>query len=114
VVALGFAGGPPGDAGRGWLAQLGPVHEDTIGPAPNGAVLGWAGTRPFDAAEESRLRQAVRCANSSSRSRPAKTASRTGVHRKPNGKCDSGLRAEFVSCTVDSRSTTVIPGSGPG
>jgi adenylate cyclase len=62
IEALGFAGGPPGDAGRGWLAQLGPVHEDTIGPAANGAVLGWAGTRSFDAAEEGRLRQAARFA----------------------------------------------------
>jgi class 3 adenylate cyclase len=62
IEALGFAGGPPGDAGRGWLAQLGPVHEDTTAPAPADAVLGWAGTRPFDAAEESRLRQAARFA----------------------------------------------------
>jgi adenylate cyclase len=60
IEALGFAGAPPGDAGRGWLAQLGPVHEDGIGPAPNSAVLGWAGTRPFDATEEGRLQQAAR------------------------------------------------------
>ena len=25
IEALGFAGGPPGDAGRSWLAALGPV-----------------------------------------------------------------------------------------
>jgi adenylate cyclase len=62
IEALGFAGGLPGDAGRGWLAQLGLVHEETIGPAANGAVLGWAGTRPFDAGEEDRLRQAARFA----------------------------------------------------
>jgi adenylate cyclase len=60
IEALGFAGSLPGDAGRGWLAQLGPVHQDTLGSAPDSAVLGWAGTRPFDAAEQGRLRQAAR------------------------------------------------------
>src|SRR6266542_6034140 len=33
IEALGFAGGPPSQAGRGWLSGLGPVQEDTIGPA---------------------------------------------------------------------------------
>src|SRR5271169_4853241 len=57
IEALGFVGGPlsPGrdwQAGRDWLAELGPVQEDTIGPASDGPrrdspVLGWAGTRPF-------------------------------------------------------------------
>src|SRR5436305_8004179 len=57
IEALGFAGGPLGQAGRDWLAGLGPVQEDTIGPglgspalgspAPDSPVLGWAGTRPF-------------------------------------------------------------------
>jgi len=59
IEALGFAGGPPGEAGHDWLAGLGPVHEDMVGP-PDGAALGWAGTRPFDAAEARRLRQAAR------------------------------------------------------
>ena len=65
IEALGFAvGGPLGQAGRDWLAGLGPVHEDTIGPpciaVPDGPVLGWAGTRPFAAAEADRLHQAAR------------------------------------------------------
>ena len=65
IEALGFAGGPlsPGrdwQAGRDWLAELGPVQEDTVGPAPDSPLLGWAGTRPFVAAESGRLRQAVR------------------------------------------------------
>jgi adenylate cyclase len=34
IEALGFAGGPPSQAGRDWLAGLGPVQEDAIGPAP--------------------------------------------------------------------------------
>jgi class 3 adenylate cyclase len=62
IEALGFAGGPPSHAGRDWLAGLGPVHEDTLGPAPDGPVLGWAGTRPFAPAEIFRLRQATRFA----------------------------------------------------
>src|SRR5881394_3820325 len=32
IEALGFAGGPPNHAGHDWLAGLGPVQEDTIGP----------------------------------------------------------------------------------
>ncbi len=59
IEALAFAGGPPSRAGCDWLAGLGPVHEDAVGP-PESAVLGWAGTRPFDAAEARRLRQAAR------------------------------------------------------
>src|SRR5215469_10515717 len=62
IEALGFAGGPLGRAGRGWLARLGPVHEDTIGPAAESPVLGWAGTRTFGASEAGRLRQAARFA----------------------------------------------------
>ena len=62
IEALGFAGGPPGPAGREWLVGLGPVREDAVGPAPDGAGLGWAGTRPFGAAEAGRLRQAARFA----------------------------------------------------
>ncbi len=67
IEALGFAGGPPSHAGRDWLAGLGPVHEDTIGPRlegpePDSPVLGWAGTRPFAPAEAGGLRQAARFA----------------------------------------------------
>src|SRR5690349_9087713 len=78
IEALGFAGGPPSQAGRDWLAALGPMQEHTIGPAPTppspasggglgrGApdrpMLGWAGTRPFDRAEVGRLRGAARFA----------------------------------------------------
>ena len=35
IEALGFAGGPPNQAGRDWLAGLGPVQEDAIGPSLN-------------------------------------------------------------------------------
>ena len=38
--ALGFAGGPLSQAGLGWLAGLGPVQEDTVGPAPDGSGAG--------------------------------------------------------------------------
>jgi class 3 adenylate cyclase len=68
IEALGFAGGPPpGQAGRNWLAGLGPVREDAVGPgpataAPDTPVLGWAGTRPFAPAENGRLRQVARFA----------------------------------------------------
>src|SRR6266851_399182 len=34
IEALGFAGGPLSQAARDWLAELGPVQEDTVGPAP--------------------------------------------------------------------------------
>lgn len=60
IEALGFAGGPLGQAGRDWLAELGPVHEDMVGPAPRRPVLGWAGSRPFGPAEVDRLRQVAR------------------------------------------------------
>ena len=58
IEALGFAAGPFSLAEREWLAALGPVQEDRVGPS--GPVLGWAGTRPFDQGESSRLRQAAR------------------------------------------------------
>src|SRR6185312_8567155 len=45
IEALGFAGGPPNQTERDWLARLGPVQEDTVGSAADGPVLGWAGTR---------------------------------------------------------------------
>jgi class 3 adenylate cyclase len=68
IEALGFGGGPFGQTGSDWLAGLGPVQEDTIGPRadnpssspPDSPVLGWAGTRPFGPAEAARLRQAAR------------------------------------------------------
>ncbi len=60
IEALGFGGGPFSQAGRDWLAGLGPVQEDTVGPALDSPVLGWAGTRPFGPAEAGRLRQAAR------------------------------------------------------
>src|SRR5437763_10450507 len=67
IEALGFAGGPLSQAGHDWLAELGPVREDTVGPGldspgPDGPVLGWAGTRPFAPAEAGRLDQVARFA----------------------------------------------------
>lgn len=67
IEALDFAGGPLKEAGRDWLAGLGPVQEATVGsglvnPAPDSPVLGWAGTWPFEPAETDRLRQAARFA----------------------------------------------------
>lgn len=62
IEALGFVGGPLGEAGRDWLARLGPVHEDRVGPAPTTPVLAWAGARPFAADEAGGLRQAARFA----------------------------------------------------
>jgi adenylate cyclase len=60
IERLGFLGGTLSQAGRDWLVDLGQVQEDTIGPAPDSPVLGWAGTRRFGPAEADRLRQAVR------------------------------------------------------
>src|SRR5689334_23620036 len=51
IEALGFAGGLLSEPGRNWLAGLGPVQENMIGPAPDDPVLAWAGTRPFCPAE---------------------------------------------------------------
>jgi len=67
IEALGFAGGPLSQAGHDWLAELGPVQQDTVGPGlaspgPDSPVLGWAGIRPFGPAEAGRLRQAARFA----------------------------------------------------
>jgi adenylate cyclase len=61
IEALGFAGAPANDAGANWLSGLGPVHEDRVGASPD-SILGWAGTRPFDAAESARLRSVARFA----------------------------------------------------
>jgi adenylate cyclase len=62
IEALGFAGGPPSQAGNDWLARLGAVHEDTVGPSPDSPVLGWAGSQPFDTVAAGRLRLAARFA----------------------------------------------------
>jgi adenylate cyclase len=62
IEGLAFAGGGSSQAGRQWLARLGPVHEDRLGPAPDSPLLGWAGTRRFDCAEADRLRQGARFA----------------------------------------------------
>jgi class 3 adenylate cyclase len=65
IEALGFAGAPPSQAGRDWLAGLGPVQEDRVGPnsqGQDGPLLGWAGTRPFGPDEAGRLREAARFA----------------------------------------------------
>ncbi len=60
IEALGFAAGPFSQAGRDWLAKLGPLQEDTVGPGPDSPVLGWAATRLFGPAEAGRLREAAR------------------------------------------------------
>jgi class 3 adenylate cyclase len=67
IEALGFAADPLSQAGRDWLAGLGPAQEDRVGPGldspgPGGPVLGWAGTRPFGRTEAGRLRQTARFA----------------------------------------------------
>jgi adenylate cyclase len=66
IEALGFTGGPLGQAGRDWLAGLGPIWEDAVSPrtaqGADGPVLAWAGTRPFGSAKSGRLRQAARFA----------------------------------------------------
>jgi class 3 adenylate cyclase len=73
IEALGFApagplpalqAGPADDASRRWLASLagGPVHEDRVGPRPDGPLLFWIGPRPFTADEVNELRQAARFA----------------------------------------------------
>ena len=38
------------------------MHEDIVGPGPDGPSLGWIGPRPFTPAETERLRQAARFA----------------------------------------------------
>ena len=62
IEALGFAGGSSSHAGRDWLAGMGAVHEDMVGAATDGPMLGWAAARPFNAAEAGRLRQVARFA----------------------------------------------------
>jgi class 3 adenylate cyclase len=65
IEALRFAGDPLSQAERDWLAELGPVQQDPVGPGlasrgPDSPVLAWAGTRPFGSAEAGRLRQVAR------------------------------------------------------
>ena len=73
IEALGFAPGglaamPEAsafnDGGRRWLAGLaaGLVHEDAVGPRPDGPSLGWIGPRSFTSGEADELRQAARFA----------------------------------------------------
>jgi len=74
IEALGFAPGGPFPAatpaspsnhdGRRWLAGIaaGPVHEDIVGPRPDGPSLGWIGPRRFMSNEIDQLQQAARFA----------------------------------------------------
>src|SRR6516225_577806 len=71
IEALGFAPGAAAfapeardDAGHRWLSGIagGIVHEDVIGLAEGGPLLGWIGPRPFTPAEIDDLRQAARFA----------------------------------------------------
>jgi class 3 adenylate cyclase len=62
IEALSFVDTLPNQAGHEWLAGLGPVHENIVGPAPDGPVLGWAGTRAFTPDEIGELHLAARFA----------------------------------------------------
>ena len=71
IEALGFAPadlaaarGPSNDAGRRWLAGMaaGIVHEDVVGPRPDGPLLGWIGPRAFTSEEAHDLHQTARFA----------------------------------------------------
>jgi adenylate cyclase len=71
IEALGFGiagladpGSGQANVGRDWLVGLGSaaVHEDFVGGAPDGTVLGWAANRPFDEAELELLRNVARFA----------------------------------------------------
>ena len=71
IEAVGFApagfgdvASSSGDAGRSWLAGLagGAVHQDSVGAAEAGPLLGWIGPRPFTQAEADRLRETARFA----------------------------------------------------
>jgi len=69
IEALGFApaalkASPSDDAGRRWLAGIadGLVHEDIVGPRPDGPSLSWIGPRQFTGTESNELRQAARFA----------------------------------------------------
>ena len=60
IEALGFASGPLAQAGRDWLAKLGPLAKPRQGR--DSPLLSWSGTRPFSTAEVSRLHQVERFA----------------------------------------------------
>ncbi|NGN42086.1 adenylate/guanylate cyclase domain-containing protein [Mesorhizobium sp. CGMCC 1.15528] len=67
IEALGFGLAGAADhanVGRDWLVQLGTeaVQEDFAGSAPDGAVLGWAATRPFREPDLELLREVARFA----------------------------------------------------
>ena len=73
IEALAFAATPQSEAGREWLAGLGPVWDTRIGPAQDnqasdGPLLGWAGVAngeggsAFGPAAISRLREVARFA----------------------------------------------------
>ncbi|TCR98340.1 class 3 adenylate cyclase [Rhizobium sp. BK418] len=62
IEALAFAGSSLDKAAGDWLAGLGPVQEEKIGPDVRGLMLGWAGLRRFSPAEADRLHQATRFA----------------------------------------------------
>ena len=64
ALAPAGAANPPGEAGRRWLAGLGPgeAHEDAVAPKPHGPTLAWIGRRPFTADEAERLSEAARFA----------------------------------------------------
>jgi class 3 adenylate cyclase len=73
IEALAFAAAPQSEAGREWLAGLGPVWEDRIGPVQDNQisdrpVLGWAGIAngagagAFGPAEAGLLREVARFA----------------------------------------------------
>src|SRR5580704_17527212 len=57
IESLGFTAGAIEQAGREWLAGLGPVQQDRVGPGPDGPMLGWAGSRPFSPDDIEQLRQ---------------------------------------------------------
>ncbi|WP_049735173.1 adenylate/guanylate cyclase domain-containing protein [Rhizobium ecuadorense] len=68
IEALAFAAAPQNEAGREWLAGLGPVWEERIGPSPDDPMLGWAGIADGAGAEAfapdaaARLREVARFA----------------------------------------------------
>ncbi len=62
IEALGFAGTPFAPTGPKWLAELGPVHDNRVGSAPDSPLLAWAGARTFASAETGRLDEAARFA----------------------------------------------------
>ena len=60
---MGADGSAARQAGAGLRgSRPGPVHEDAVGPAPDGPRLGWIGPRPFTPDEADRLSEAARFA----------------------------------------------------